>query len=314
MSEPCPICKSPVKHFERWPSGKSGNSYDCPNCGEYFASDSALAMLDQLSCERKAMLSHAVWSRQKTNGLFEIKSTHVRSTDPIQLPGPAEQLDNLIVYWGREQGRQLSANIEKPWGELRAKLGAVTPGDVDYIAEEAIERRLIQGSSADGRVAGNLTFKGWEEFRRIERGQSVSRHAFMAMPFGEPALEKFVDEVFRPAVLATGFTLKRLDDEPSAGVIDNRMRVEIRKAKFLIADLTHQNHGAYWEAGYAEGLGKAVIYTCERAAFKKTHFDTNHCTTVVWERDEPGKAAEDLKATIRNTFPFDARMPKESGE
>ena len=38
----------------------------------------------------------------------------------------------------------------------------------------------------------------------------------------------------------------------------------IRDAKFVIADLTHDNNGAYWEAGYAEGLGKPVIYICEK--------------------------------------------------
>jgi len=35
------------------------------------------------------------------------------------------------------------------------------------------------------------------------------------------------------------------------------------------------NPGAYWEAGYAEGLGKPVIYTCEEAKFvEASHFDT----------------------------------------
>jgi nucleoside 2-deoxyribosyltransferase len=63
-------------------------------------------------------------------------------------------------------------------------------------------------------------------------------------------------------VAATGFILRRLDDEPKAGLIDDRMRAEIQASRFVIVDLTHMNRGAYWEAGYAEGLGKPVIYTC----------------------------------------------------
>ncbi len=47
------------------------------------------------------------------------------------------------------------------------------------------------------------------------------------------------------------------------------MCVQIRDAKFVIADLTHGNDGAYWEAGYAEGLGKPVAYICEKEEFKK---------------------------------------------
>ena len=62
------------------------------------------------------------------------------------------------------------------------------------------------------------------------------------------------------------------------------MRVKIRDAKFVIADLTHDNNGAYWEAGYAEGLGKPVVYICEKTKFEDknngTHFDVNHCTTL----------------------------------
>lgn len=105
-----------------------------------------------------------------------------------------------------------------------------------------------------------------------------------------------------PAVAATGFTLKRLDEDQPAGLIDDRLRVEIRQSRFLVSDLTHRNPGAYWEAGYAEGLGKPVIYTCRKDVFedKKSapHFDTNHHLTVIWE-------AEDLDAAVvRLKTPF----------
>ena len=95
---------------------------------------------------------------------------------------------------------------------------------------------------------------------------------------------------------------------PKAGLIDDRLRVEIRTSRFLIADLTHENAGAYWEAGFAEGLGKPVIYTCEKSKFDtaKTHFDTNHHLTVFWSTDEFPSFEEKLKATIRATVPDEA--------
>ena len=49
--------------------------------------------------------------------------------------------------------------------------------------------------------------------------------------------------------------------QPEAGRIDDRMRVEIRASDFLIADLTHDNLARSHRRGYAEGLGKPVIYT-----------------------------------------------------
>jgi hypothetical protein len=53
-----------------------------------------------------------------------------------------------------------------------------------------------------------------------------------------------------------------------------------------------------------------VIYTCKKSVFdeQKTHFDTNHCQTVLWDPDDPHKSAIDLKATIRATLPFEAKM------
>ena len=94
------------------------------------------------------------------------------------------------------------------------------------------------------------------------------------------------------------------------GLIDNKMRAEIQTAAFVVADLSHDNYGAYWEAGYAEGLGKNVIYTCEKTKFDemKTHFDTNHHLTIPWDANEPKKAGEDLKASIRATLPHLAIM------
>ncbi len=128
------------------------------------------------------------------------------------------------------------------------------------------------------------------------------------MKYGDTALDLVVDKAFRPALRKTGFTLQRLDDVPKAGLIDDKLRVEIRTSRFLIADLTHENGGAYWEAGFAEGLGKPVIYTCEKSKFdaSKTHFDTNHHLTALWSADELSASEEVLKATIRATLHDDA--------
>jgi hypothetical protein len=48
-----------------------------------------------------------------------------------------------------------------------------------------------------------------------------------------------------------------------------------------------------------------AYYTCERSKFEatKTHFDTNHHLTIVWDAASPDEAAETLKATIRATLP-----------
>lgn len=125
------------------------------------------------------------------------------------------------------------------------------------------------------------------------------------MQYGDSTLDTIVNDHFRPAVAETGFILRRLDDEQPAGLIDDRLRLEIQSSHFLIVDLSHDNRGAYWEGGYAEGLGKPVISTCTESVFEKTpsHFDTNHHLHVLWNPADIEPALKKLKATIRATIP-----------
>jgi len=311
----CPICHSRNCWRVETRDFIDGDEFSCANCGRFKVAGSASAELLGLSDESKALLSKAIWENHTKTDSFAIGNSILKSLPKSQFPDPAEQLDKLIIYCGRYQ-KSAGEFLSNAWGDLRAKLGARDRGTEDFIIAEAKKQQLIDDSqSSMSNISMRLTLLGWNRYHELERGQTHSRHAFMAMKFGDEELTKFVDDVFRPAVEETGFKLKRLDDAPKAGIIDHQLRVEIRQCKFLIADLTHANNGAYWEAGFAEGLGKHVIYTCRKDVFEDkergTHFDTNHCTTIVWEIENPLEAANKLKATIRETFPFESKMPPE---
>jgi nucleoside 2-deoxyribosyltransferase len=89
--------------------------------------------------------------------------------------------------------------------------------------------------------------------------------------------------------------------------VDAVIEDEIRRCRFLIADLSDDNAGAYWEAGFAEGLGKPVFYVC-RSDPRTTHFDTNHRHTVTWDLASLDQTVTKLKAVIRNTLLGDAKQ------
>jgi nucleoside 2-deoxyribosyltransferase len=52
----------------------------------------------------------------------------------------------------------------------------------------------------------------------------------------------------------------------------------------VIADVTFASTGVYFEAGYALGLGRPVIWTCrsDRKA-QDMHFDTRQYNHILWE-------------------------------
>ena len=56
--------------------------------------------------------------------------------------------------------------------------------------------------------------------------------------------------------------------------------------------------------GYAEGKDKPVIYLCEKTAFekRKTHFDVNHCTTEIWEKDKLNTFVYELLQTLQRSL------------
>ncbi len=222
---------------------------------------------------------------------------------------PAIQAINLIRYIGDEV-LESGQPIDQLSG-ISEISGSPSEELADQILEELHQRGLVNMGDPvkmlDGTAFVNisLTLDGWERYEAEKRGGRAGNYGFIAMKFGEVDLDDFVEKVVKPAVRnATGYDLLDMRDSARAGVIDNIMRIQIRDAKFVIADLTHDNRGAYWEAGYAEGLGKPVIYICEKTKFdeKKTHFDTNHCLTVPWSRDDDTGFCDALSATIRRSL------------
>ena len=256
-----------------------------------------------------AKVSYAV-RRMQQRQAFPLLTSDVlkRVQADATIPTPREQADNLILWLGNQLRGRTGGKIMLSASTALGVTGATADGDYAALLEHLKDQHLIQGYPKVG-----LTLEGWDRFYELERAAVESRTAFMAMPFRDPVLDRVYKDCFKPAVKATGFNLRRLDEEPKAGLIDNRLRVEIRRSRFLIAELTGANPGAYWEAGFAEGLGRPVIYTCERSHFQKhrTHFDTNHCLTIRWSEDDLTAAAKELKATIRATLPGQAVPPAE---
>ncbi len=230
-----------------------------------------------------------------------------------RLPNAQQQADSLIIYLGENLQSPEAASDITP-AIIGAIIGTLNDAGVSFITNQLQKDDFIYttsfGSFMGAKHAGRigLTFKGWKEYEKLKRTFSESRTAFMAMKFDNEALSKIVANHFKPAVAQTGFDLRRLDERQTAGIIDNRMRAEIQAARFLVADLSDRNNGVYFEAGYAEGLGRPVFYTCEESVFAKRHFDTEHHLTIKWNEKDPAKAATGLKEAIRATLRGEAKL------
>ena len=139
---------------------------------------------------------------------------------------------------------------------------------------------MVYGSYSGAFLANAyITGSGWRRIDELRRAHVASRYAFFARKFVNADLDRVYAECLQPAVKQIGYDLRTVTQK--AGHIDAIIEDEIRRCRFLIADLTDGNSGAYWEAGFAEGLGKPVIYVCRESV--ETHFDTDHRQTVRWD-------------------------------
>lgn len=319
----CPLCKMELMR----PMRENGDRVDvlCENCLGYDVSRSMLALLEkgEFSTGQRAIVSHAI----RRSGTHPLVTTHFADSvlANSKLPSASELLDNLLLHVSGELHAPGEV-MTLPAASLRAVLGTLSATGVRWAIEQAMGLGLLEGEvirtiGPDDQyqvIEVTLSVSGWARVEALLREAKDSRKVFMAMKFGDPELDAVFKDHFKLAVQQTGFNLQRLDEEPRAGLIDDRLRLEIRTSRFLIADLTHGNAGAYWEAGYAEGLGRPVIYTCRKDVFddekKRPHFDTNHHLTVIWDPAALGEAMMQLKTVIRVTLPAEAVLEDESSQ
>ena len=149
------------------------------------------------------------------------------------------------------------------------------------------------------RLAGvySITVKGWEKISSLEKRGSDS--GFVAMQYKSND-ERY--ESIEKAITDCGFESKRMDKTEHNNQIVPEMFYEIKNSRFIVVDVTDDNLGAYYEAGYAEGVGKEVIVCCDLEKFKEhgSHFDIAQKAMILFENNEDltDKLTKRILATV----------------
>lgn len=143
--------------------------------------------------------------------------------------------------------------------------------------------------------------EGWKRVDELQVNiNSKSKNVFVAMSFADDMEE--VREAIKKAVTDNDYSPRIMDEIEHNHQIVPEMLYEIRQSKFIVAELTGHNNGAYFEAGYALGNGKEVIQVCRKDRFGTDgHFDVKQINTILWETTEEltQKLSARIKATIK---------------
>lgn len=154
-----------------------------------------------------------------------------------------------------------------------------------------------------------ITLKGWKRIEQLSDTDRFSKQAFLAMKFGTETED--IAEAMEKAIIRAGYFPYKMDEIEHNNQIVPEMFYQIRNSRFMVVDATIENLGAYYEAGYAQALGKQVVVCCRRG--EKVHFDISQKNIIHWDDyDElEAKLFRRIEATIGvNSFTKDVNGKK----
>ena len=204
---------------------------------------------------------------------------------------PEEKINSLLSYLHSLQdfeGAQINWPDKEDRQDLAKSLYFKNYQELVFYLFTLLEKGLISGrdaSTKDGAdlVGMRLTYEGLAKVIEINESGAQSNRCFIAMSFSDS--QKNTRDAIRLAIKNCDFEAILIDEQhiDSDVTINDALIAEIRKSKFVIADFTEHKHGVYFEAGFALGLRKPVIYLCKKVDFDDTHFDTNHYPHIIYE-------------------------------
>ncbi len=171
--------------------------------------------------------------------------------------------------------------------------------------------RIERVGSAGSSWLVRITPTGWQHVEALESARIESTQAFVAMWFDRRMDDAYLSGI-KPALAATGFSDFRVDRVEFTGKIDDKIVAELRRSGFVVADFTGHRQGVYFEAGFAMGLGRPVIWCCHEDDIEAAHFDTRQYNHITWAT--PSELRQRLIDRIRATIPSATTVPPEADE
>jgi len=208
----------------------------------------------------------------------------------------------------------LDSEQERNYYELLAYSESANYKDLDFLIKDLESRQLIGNKDpSNNHWVLVLTFEGHSRLEDLQKPKTDSKKGFMAMWF-DPSMDQAWEKGFEPGIRDAGYEPVRIDEKQHINKIEDEIIAEIRRSRFVVADLTHGDKGVrggvYYEAGFARGLGIPVIFTCRKNEKKEdkeedkvkqeVHFDVDHYNRIIWENPEDlrSKLARRISAVI----------------
>jgi hypothetical protein len=283
--------------------------YNCEYCGIYILDSQGF---DILTKDENKFKMACVLNERRLKGFGGVALDDETRKEDLVCGYPRISVNELLAQFPQTAGEFLNRILlnlnrlaPRPFSEIHFNfkkpdnlyLFTKDTEECMTIFKELSEQGLIRdGHSSTMRdLSKILTSRSWEIIENLQNSAIDSKQVFIAMWF-DSTMKDFYEKGIKPAVEEAGYTAVRIDLKEFNNKICDELIAEIKRSKFLVADFSGLRSGVFFEAGFAKGLGREVIFTVGQADVEKLkeHFDTRQYNHIVY--DSP----EDLRKKLYN--------------
>ena len=209
-----------------------------------------------------------------------------------------------------DEQERLKELIEKPKppnvSEYEVESFLEESGEGDSEAWVLIDRIKLQGDAFQycSNLVALLKQIYKKKYNNVKAPQVMKKkQIFIAMMFSD-ATNGTYENAYKATMHKLGYDVMRIDEKEFTGSIIGEITTEIQNSIALIADLTGNRGGVYYEAGIARGLQLCnhpikLILTCQQDFFvnEKVHFDVSGDNIILYKNDEELKEKLEKRLT-----------------
>jgi len=281
----------------------------CQTRFDALIAEAAYGKLDQLEIPAKErdmrIISYVLSGRQPTHNCGTVLRSRLTDWELVKaslyIPEQVQQADVVMLvagYAGTYRAANWARIAKKPLLPFTAFGGA---------ASRVYDEEL---NEFDKKYSGLVDRRDYEQLNSLRT--DWKRHADTIVALAEKVAEshsvvvvmsyverpELVDayDSFQQVARELGYECARISERNTEGRIFPEILERIRRAAFVIVDLTDLRPNVFYELGYAEGLNKKVIVTAREGT--TLPFDVKDIPTIFWNSQK--KLRSDLRNRIRN--------------
>ncbi len=308
--------------------------YNCPVCGHYYQySDfySGISLPEEYNDKTSSYLFYHKnnYDRfigdnkdyEKVKKRFSKKIFSLITLDEIEAFWPKTFTDRItnILIWLDNHSKYPGETIHISYAEIQ-RLFFLNTNAQDFEINSQYRfytdylyhiKKYIDIFETDDGIDISLKHSGYERIEELQLENKNNKKVFVSMAFNDKTVN--TREAIKNGIIEAKYDATLIDE-----IIHNKQIVPemfrlIRESRLLVMDISEPNYGAYYEAGYAQGLGKEVIITCSEERFYmkyeseeekkyekylKPHFDIAQKQILLWKDtdDLTKKLSEWIKA------------------